>query len=97
MEDCKEILSEFRYQLVQTCKQTIKQILSASCQAILQDIQDIMENISFKMCHLAEDVLEEDEDFTREKNVSTEDYLVLKRLKGQQIANRVVLLKDCYG
>lgn len=97
MEDCKESLSECRCELVQTCKRTIGQILPDSYQAILQDIRGILENICFEMCRLAEDVLEVDEDFTREKNASTEDDLVVKALKGQQIANSVVLLWDCYG
>jgi len=72
-------------------KQIFKEIFSECCQAIQQNIRDIGEEIISKLCHLAKDVMEKDEDFGENRDVFTdseikimpgEDYiLVLKGLK----------------
>jgi len=77
----------------------------------LQDIQDIAENISFKMCHLAGEVVEEVEEFNNndrnvftdsEIEVSADDNQIveLKELNEQielQIINGIVFLMESYG
>jgi len=63
-------------------EQTFKEILLECCQPILQTIQDFGEEITSKLCHLAEDVMEEDEDFVKDGTDSKtevmpdEDYIL---------------------
>lgn len=96
MKDLKQTLSEFHCEL--------KQIFFDSCQVIMQEIWDIVENISYKMYYLAGDVVEEAEDIDNEiqafVKMSDNQIVVLKELNGLtklQTTNGIVFLMECCG
>ena len=105
MKDFKQTFSDFQ--------QDFKQILSDSYQVFMQGIQDIVENMRSKMCHLPGDIMDETEEFNSEINVSSkseigtsvemldEDRIVkLKKLKGEielQAISKIDFFMECHG
>ena len=104
MENFKETFSEFRCELC--CE--FKQIFYSTCQAILQDIRDVVENFCSKLCQVVEDVLLGEGEFHQEGDLSPDNEnglsseipgdkhtLVIKELQLGLQDTEVVLLRDC--
>ena len=105
MEDFKQTFSGFH--------RDFKQILSDSYQVFMQSIQDIVENITSKMCHLVGDVADETEEFNSDRNVSSKSEIgtsvemldedwkdELKKLKGEielQATCEIDFQMECHG